>query len=240
MSSTIVIDPRFHGPAGSGNGGYVAGLLAGHLGGPARVRLSAPPPLATALAVDVDAERARLFDGVTLVATAQRAEVALTTPEAPTPGQSAEAAARFAGLTQHRFPRCFVCGPHREPGDGLRIFAGPVEGREMVAAPWTPHASLAGAGGKTAPEFVWAALDCPGAFAVWPEDPAATMVLGELAVRVHTLPAVGEPTVVAGWPVAVEGRKRRAGTALYGADGTVLAVGEATWIVVPDNRFAPE
>ena len=43
------------------------------------------------------------------------------------------------GLTSHPFPTCFACGTDREPGDGLRIFPGPVAGRagrrDLDAAP---------------------------------------------------------------------------------------------------------
>jgi hypothetical protein len=234
----IVIEPRFCGPEHSGNGGFVSGRIGGYLHGAARVRLAAPPPLATPLRVQEADEAVTLLDGSNLVATAWPADVALPAPEAPSLEQAERAAQQFAGFAAHPFPRCFVCGPQRAPGDGLRIFAGPVAGRDLVAAPWTPHPTLADTSGRVAPEFVWAALDCPGAFAVWPEEPGAAMVLGQLTVRVDALPAAGEPTVVVGWPVGMDGRKRRAGTALYRADGTLLAVGEATWITVPADRFA--
>ena len=36
----------------------------------------------------------------------------------------------------------------------------------MLAAPWVPHASLDDGTGRVATEFLWAALDCAGAFAV--------------------------------------------------------------------------
>ena len=38
-----------------------------------------------------------------------------------------------AGLHDHRYPTCFVCGPERAQGDGLRIFTGPVEDKSLVA-----------------------------------------------------------------------------------------------------------
>ena len=54
---------------------------------------------------------------------------------------------------------------NRPPGDGLRIFPGPVAGLGLWAAPWTPDPSVAGANGKVRPEVVWAALDCPSGIA---------------------------------------------------------------------------
>ena len=79
------------------------------------------------------------------------------------------------------------------------------------------------------PEFVWAALDCPGAFAVELVG-RGTRVLGRLAVRIDERPRAGEEHVVIGWPLGGEGRRQEAGTALLDADGRLLAVGRAVWI----------
>ena len=121
-----------------------------------------------------------------------------------------------------------VDGPERHRGDGLRIFAAAVPGRDIVAAPWLPDASLGDANGKVKPEFIWAALDCPGAFAAIPYGRPA--LLGEFAVHVSRLVHVDEPCVVTGWKISVDGRKYRAGTALFDEDGELCAFGHATWI----------
>ena len=42
MTGTLVIGSRFCGPPDSGNGGYVCGLIADYLGGPAEVTLRKP------------------------------------------------------------------------------------------------------------------------------------------------------------------------------------------------------
>ena len=55
--------------------------------------------------------------------------------------EAEEASKRYAGFEHHAYPTCFTCGPARE--DGLGIFAGPVAGRELVAAPWTPAEDVA-------------------------------------------------------------------------------------------------
>ena len=104
----------------------------------------------------------------------------------------------------------------------MRIFAGRVDGRDLVAAPWTPHESR--------PELVWASLDCPGAFAAG-YDGRGEMLLGRLAARVDRVPEVGEPCTVIGWLLGEDGRKRYAGTALFTADDELLARARATWIV---------
>ena len=151
--------------------------------------------------------------------------------EAPDPiglGDAVEAAKGYPGFILHPFPTCFVCGPERDEGDGLRIFPGPVTGRRIVAAPWTPDHTLAGADGRVRPEFIWAALDCPGAFANG--FPKIQMVLGRLAARLERSVEPGEQCVVVSWSAGVEGRKHFAGTALFGVDGELRATARATWI----------
>jgi hypothetical protein len=49
-------------------------------------------------------------------------------------------------------------------------------------------------------------------------------------VHVSRLVHVDEPCVVTGWKISVDGRKYRAGTALFDEDGELCAVGLATWI----------
>jgi hypothetical protein len=212
----IVIDPRFCGPDESGNGGYSCGLLAREIGAPAEVTLRLPPPLARPLEFD----GVRLRDGDDVVAEARRAEIAF---DPPAPVTFAEAEAAQAPDLDSPFPHCFVCGHARAPGDGLRIFAGPVDARDVVAAPWTPRE------GEIGPEFVWAALDCPGAYATGAQGRGA-IVLGRLGARVDRIPHPGERCVVMGWPLGSEGRKHYAGTALYTAEGELLGVARATWI----------
>lgn len=237
MTNTpIEIDPRFCGPAQSGNGGYVSGRLASLMDGPCAVRLAAPPPLGVPLSVSEDGEQLSLFDGDRLIATARPASVTVDPPEPPTMPQTISATTRFRGFMQHPFPNCFVCGPLRGVDDGLRIFPGPVAGRHLVAAPWMPGPKLGGLEAVEEP-FVWAALDCPGAYAVWPDDGDSAVVLGELTVRIESPVPVGSHLRVVGWPIAVEGRKRRAGTALFGEKDQLLAVAEALWFTVSADAF---
>jgi hypothetical protein len=219
----LVIDPRFNGPAGSANGGYTCGLVAGFLGGIAEVTLRSPPPLGRTLALERDSERVILRDGDAVVAEAVPTEVELAVPAAPSYDDAKRASARYPGFEEHAFPTCFVCGPDREVGDGLRIFAGPLRDG-LVAGPWTPT--------EVGRNIAWAALDCPGAIAVGFPDRGETL-LGRFAARIDELPDVGERCVVVGWPLGEEARKLYAGTALYGEDGRPLASARATWIASP-------
>jgi hypothetical protein len=151
-------------------------------------------------------------------------------PELPEPVsvQDARAASeagydRWAG--SHPFPTCLVCGPERP--DGLEIFPGGVPGRELFAAPWTPHGSL---GDPVAPEYVWAALDCPTSAPVANFGDGPPVVLGRLAARVLAPVHAGRPHAVISWRLGVDGRKRNAGAALFTEAGEAVAWSRATWI----------
>ena len=235
----LEIPERFCGPPNSGNGGYVCGLLAKYLPGTVSVRLKAPPPLKTTLRREWTNDSARLFQESTVVGEAKSFELRLEPPNCPTLAQAERAAADFPGFKSHLFPRCFVCGPRREPGDGLRIFSGQLAGRSLHAAPWVPHASLADDCGNVAREFIWAALDCPSGFAVLPVPEGLAIVLGELCASVESTLAVEQPTVVTSWPIAHEGRRRTAGTAIHTTDGKLVALARAVWIEVPHTQWAP-
>jgi hypothetical protein len=228
---TLTIAPRFCGPPGSANGGYFAGMVAGLAKGPVRVRLRRPPPLAAAMQAErlADGRVVVRHDGET-VAEAIPTTLALEVPPPVTRLEAVDASRRFTGWQQHVFPRCFVCGPQRARGDGLRIFAGEVAGRgapALFAAPWIPDASLALPDGLIAPEFMWAALDCPGYFAA--ASDGRVMLLAELAARIERRLRVDEPAIAAGWRLGGEGRAHEAGTALFGEDGELCALARALW-----------
>jgi hypothetical protein len=236
---SLSISKRFCGPSRSGNGGYVCGRIARHIPGCARVRLFIPPPLESPLSIDAVAQHLRLMAGATVVAEGRPAELDLEPPAAPSFDQAAEASKSYLGFTYHSFPRCFVCGPQRPEGDGMRIFAGPVEGQALVAAPWHVDASLAD--GSAVPDaFLWAALDCPSAFALLPARPGMTIVLGEMCARIEGRVRPGDRCVAAAWPIRREGRKRIAGSAVFRVSGEIVAVGRSTWIEVPESAFPEE
>jgi len=210
----IVIDPRYRGPDESGNGGYSCGVFARAVAGPAEVTLRLPPPLGVPLHVD----DGRVLAGEALVAEVASGAVDLA-PPAPPSWDDARAAAHPD--LDSPFPNCFVCGHARGP-EGLHIHPGPMcEG--TVAATWTARDDT------LAPEFVWAALDCPGGYATGVLASRGVAVLGRLAAEVRRVPEPGERCVVVGWSLGADGRKHYAGTALYAGD-EVLGVARATWI----------
>jgi hypothetical protein len=225
----VRIDRRFHGPPDSGNGGYVAGVVSGVLGGPAcTVTLHRPPPLDLPLELRTTEQSAELLDGDQLIASAVSAELDLEVPAPPAIADAQAAQARFVGHHRHYFPSCFVCGPRRAAGDGLAIYPGILGGE--VAATWTPGADLAAADGSVRREFLWAALDCPGYWAV--EQAAGRALLGRMTARIERPAPVGEPLIVTGWAIASEGRKHQVGTAVHDRRGGLVACARSTWITV--------
>ncbi|MEM9233604.1 MAG: hypothetical protein AAGA69_05125 [Pseudomonadota bacterium] len=233
---TITIDPRFRGPATSGNGGYVCGRLAAFLDGPAEVRLTAPPPLDMALDVEATGKgiEMRHVDTVYGMAWAKTPEAKV--PAMPSADDITTAHAEYLTQTDdHALPHCFVCGPRREAGDALRIFAGEVPGRQLNADHWTPDASLGDEGGLVRPEFLWAALDCPSYFALRLWGQFALLV--SLTAEIFSRPSVGEQLTVLAWPDRAEGRKHYAHSAILNAGGETLALANALWIEVNDPEF---
>jgi hypothetical protein len=217
----IVLPGHFRGPLTSANGGYACGRLAEFVDADeVEVTLRLPPPLDRPLTVDLDGENAKLLDGDALVAEARPAPVGIDGPD-PVSLDSAEAAREtHVRDWTPEFSECFVCGVR---DDGLQIRVGLVAGREPL------HASPVVLDDPAA-EVVWAAIDCPGAFAVGGAG-RGDVVLGRMTARVYRVPEVGEQCVVTSWPLGEDGRKLFAGTALHAEDGELLAIANQTWIV---------
>ncbi len=212
-----MIDPRFNGPPGSANGGYTCGLLAELVGEPAEITLRSPPPLGRPLRFD----GGQLWDGETLVAEAQRTELDVEPPEPVSYREAELASTRYPGFDQHDYPTCYVCGPARD--DGLGLFTGSVDDRDVSAAPWVAPRDVSRV-------LSWAALDCPGAIGVgW--DGRGNWLLGRMAGEVLEVPAPGDRCVVVAWAIARDGRKGFAGTAIYRGD-ELLARARQTWIAL--------
>jgi hypothetical protein len=227
--AALKIAARFCGPPTSANGGYFAGSVAVLAAGTVTVRLRRPPPLDTPLAVSaVEGGGLQVLEAQELIGEARPAVLALEIPRAPHYLEAVEASRRYAGFRYHRFPGCFVCGTARARGDGMRIFAGPIPELGLVAAPWVPDASLDDGDGKVRPEFMSAALDCPGYYAVAADD--GMLLLAEFTAHIDRRVHVGESCTLTGWSLGREGRKRAAGTALYDGRGQLCARARALWI----------
>jgi hypothetical protein len=126
----------------------------------------------------------------------------------------------YPGFVSHPFPTCFVCGPLRQHGDGLRLFPGRIMDG-LTATPWRVPADVSA-------RMVWASLDCPGGWSVGIES--RPYVLGRITARVNRTPPPGADCVVVGRLLDTEGRKAHVATTLFGPDASVLAVARATWV----------
>lgn len=229
---TIRVPARYCGPPASANGGYVCGLVADAIGQLVTVRLLKPPPLDSDMGVVADADgtwhveqdsqriveaRPASLDDLVLPATVSYADALAASRHAP-----------WSDPAQHPCPGCFVCGPLRAAGDGLRLFCGAVEGTPVVATGWTPDASMVRADGKVSPELIAAALDCPGFQAL--QTGLKPWLLGEYTCRIDRRVAAGERCVIVGWKIEVKGRRSIVGTALYDEAGKLCALAKGVWI----------
>jgi hypothetical protein len=205
----------------SANGGYACGRLAAFVDADAvEVTLRLPPPLDRPLRVERVDGHVSLLDDDAVVAEALPAPVEVRPPDAVSVADADKARERHLREWTPEFRECYVCGVR---DDGLEIRVGLVAGREPLHA--APTALV-----ESGPEFVWAAIDCPGAYAVGAEG-RGDIVLGRMTARVDRVPDVGEGCVVASWPLGEDGRKLYAGTALFAAGGELLALARQTWIV---------
>jgi hypothetical protein len=229
--TSVVIDPKYRGPAVSGNGGYTAGLLAealgGGLAGPVQVTLRVPPPLSRQLDITSAGELTRLLDGEAVVAEALRVEAFGDSVVAVGIAEATAASTTYGGHRVHPFPGCFSCGPDRAVGDGLRIFPGRLEDPVYVAAPWL-------ALGEISVPIVWAALDCTSGWSVDLEGRPS--VLGRMTAVIHEIPRPDHTYVMVGVERKVEGRKAFTASALYDGE-RLLAEARQVWIQINPDDF---
>lgn len=226
----VTISSRFCGPPNSGNGGYVCGIMANQTDYVTEVTLRAPPPLSKELQITLDDGKVQMKDGDKLIGEAKTGEVVFEAPPAPSFMEAKAASKHYIGFKgNHPFPTCFVCGPEREVGDALCIYPGKIGDSALVVAPWQPDASLADDAGFIKDEFIWAALDCPGAFAIL-GDENRPIVLGRMTADIRGKIKQGEHCVVIGWVKGHDGRKHFSGTAVYNQARDLCAVGNSTWI----------
>lgn len=227
---TVVVEHRFQGLPEVAHGGYLAGLMANALGADGvEVRLRRPAATGRRLSLEPGEHGAELRDGETVLALATPAspEIALPPPVSATEARSASR--RFLGREGHPIPGCLVCGTKRAAGDGLRVFPGPVAGRRLVAAVWTPGEESLDGDGSVATELGSAALDCTQLWALIAHAPPGTReraVTSELQLRLLAPLRAGAPHVVIGWPIERGRRAWLAGAAVLGPDGEVCLAGQ--------------
>lgn len=234
-----VIEGQFNGPDNSGNGGYVCGMIAEQLTDNGSIRssmLRKPPPLDVPLVWDRGDGKVSLVQAPdSVIGEATAGSFVGPVLPSPTLEQAEMGLAAYPGFHHHPFDRCFTCGTDRKPGDGLRIFTGPID-ESTVAAPWTPHPDFGGPDNRLSVPVMWASLDCPGG---WAADFAKQpMVLGKMTAEVFRLPVVNEPCIAVGGLQRIEGRKFFTNTALYSTEGELLGHAEQIWIAIDIKDFS--
>jgi hypothetical protein len=228
MQERVIVAAQHRGPPGSGNGGYVCGLLAAHIDGPAEVTLCRPTPLERPLALRVTQQSVELSDGDGLIASARPAPLDLIVPDAPDWRACEIATIHGGSFETSDFAGCFSCGRHNPLG--VQVWAGSVEGRIMTAAAWQPGMAHAGSDGFLPATHLWAALDCPGAMALSLEQPDLQLMTGRMLGHCDADCRPNERYRVIGWPVSRDGRKLYCGTAVIDEAGQVRARALSTWI----------
>jgi hypothetical protein len=228
--STVTVPSRFNGPPSSGNGGYSCGVVASVLEGPAAVSLRRPVPLDRALELrhENDGKVCAFADDELIVEAVPASPLSAWEAGSVGLGGARAARSRYDAAPDGEFGHCFVCGRGRD--DGFDIFTGPVLGADLVASPWTPPAWAAGKDGAVLPEFVWAALDCPGYLALHGVDKKVAYLARqqvEILAPIH----LGVEYVVVGRPLERSGRKGLAATAVLDLEGNVLAHAECLLVV---------
>ncbi|MEZ5892531.1 MAG: hypothetical protein R3C58_05215 [Parvularculaceae bacterium] len=231
----VIIARRFCGPRTSGNGGYAAGLFAQAVGGPASVTLKKPPPLDREImlrAVEGGDYEAVCDDDI--IAVIAPGAVRVDPPAMPDEAGVARAHDDFlrAEGGKQIIPYCFVCGKERAAGDGLRIFSGPAPASIVNADFWTPATDLAAPDGLVAPEYLWAALDCPGAYALRMGE--RMTLLGRFTAEIMRRPKPGERLIAAAWRAGEDGRKHYADSILLDENREIIAAANAVWIELVD------
>ncbi len=229
MSETMVVDPRFKGVEGIGQGGHFAGVLAERRGAPTRVWFRAPIPLGRPLHLEESPDGLVVTDGSVEIARAEDASTEKA-PPLPVSLETAEAGRRWAVGRHHaRVEGCFSCGMGLE---SFRVHAGDVGGG-LFATPFVPPAWTAGEDGVVLDRFLWAPLDCAAGWRVMLDGPRRLAVTGWLHAEILKAVRPDEPlVVVADTEPEWMGRKRFARSAMYTADGRLVAQAESLWISV--------
>ncbi len=244
---SVTIPSIYKGPPDIANGGYVCSLFARYIDGVIDVMIKRPTPLDRELQICAgDDGTYYLMDGDQMIISAKPGVLDLLVPDAPDYEEAVRAAEAsialkptpYTHVTGHGIhPICFCCGADVPEGEGLRIHPGHVPGTNMVAAPWTPTEEYGDELGYVRPEFIWTALDCPGAYALWELTDTKPGFLGRLIGRIEKPLRCGEPCVVAAWPTGSDGRKLFTGTVLYDAKGHIIGRSLATWFLMPPEML---
>jgi len=219
-------------------GGYVAGILAQHAPRGVKVDFRRPAPVGVEMTLAASGPGTELRLNGEILAVAAPHFIAVRVPRSPSWDEALTAVGTYIVDTRIEHASCFGCGHARAPEDGLRIFTGKAADGDLVVAAWRPSRHFADQSqpGDLAPEYAWAALDCPGG---WARKALTGQAVGRgltayLAADLVQPVQVAQPYIVIGWPISRSGRKTVVGSAILTLDGDVCAIAEALLIDIPD------
>lgn len=229
----MIILPHYNGPHTSGNGGYTCGLLDAETDYVSEITLRKPIPLGVDMTLMREDELLSLFNGDELIATVKEGQLNdLVAPPPPDYASAERARQNYLGLKEKlAFPTCYVCGTDRPVDEGLHIYTGKLAGTDTFAATWTPSEKHSDESGMVLPRFIWAALDCPGAYAAM-GDHKLTIVLGRMTAKITRPLKIGDRCIIHAWPIGSDGRKHFSGTAIYTEKQELVGIAKATWFEI--------
>lgn len=223
---TLRVDGRFEGAPGRAQGGYTGGLL--HDGRPRRVWFRSAIPLDTDLDVASDDETTTVTRDGELVLESHPVDPLTDPLESVSMGEAISGRdwAEAAGFPDLIAP-CYSCGTR----DGtLRTHPGRVSDSSTWAAPMT-YPGWTATEGVVDPAHIWAVIDCAPGYPVAFGNPEPRFAFtGWISVDVRASIEPGRPAIVVAAADPWNGRKRAARSALWTADGTLIALSESLWI----------
>lgn len=236
MADTIVIPGWSQGRTGMGQGGWSSAAFEGAIGQPVSISLKAPIPLDTPLDVTETGEGWRLANGDDVIMTAAPVTFTYASTEPVSVDDAADARSRFpcANEADHPAPGCYSCGLQAE---SMQVHPGPLaDGTGRFATDWTPPASVCGPDGIVDTNTVWASLDCISGFYVGHHPIRREALTVQYSVEIVEPLRAGEKYVIVAWDGrwtdGWDGRKRGAASAVFDADGSLMARSDSFWVAL--------
>lgn len=226
------------GPVDIGHGGLAAFRFCGLTGVNLSIRLHQPIPIDTELVVTEsdDGFVASILgcDGppTVILSGAERPFEHNATDPVPTAEAHSARQRTTVRAETHNAPNCMACGLGAH---SMLVHPGPL-GDGRYATDLTPPAWTVDDAGGVDPMVFWTALDCVAGIFVNHSDGFRRAVTAQFHVRASAKPiqpgtfslVAFDPTEEPGW----QGRKRRASSAAFDADGNLVAVANSFWISV--------
>ena len=240
VEATITVPETSQGVTGLGQGGWTSARFVEAVGLPLRLNLRAPIPLDVPLDVVPSEDAWHLMHGDAIIMEGVTPLRNFGETAAVDVAEARAARERFnTSPDDHQAPNCFSCGIGPQ---SMNVHPSALaDGTGRLATDWRPPAWTGDQHGHVAPTTLWASLDCAAGFYVsgHPLNDDGPDARGALTVQyeVEVLqPVIADQDHVivswhGRWEPAWDGRKRGAGSAVFDAEGTLLARSDSLWVV---------